>query len=45
MNFGHYPDTVAQVVAVEPDDTLRPVAASDVVNFAHAAAVIYYVST
>jgi ubiquinone/menaquinone biosynthesis C-methylase UbiE len=26
LNFGHYPDTVAQVVAVEPDDTLRAVA-------------------
>lgn len=25
-NFDHYPDTVAEVVAVEPDDTLRGVA-------------------
>ncbi|GHE65043.1 class I SAM-dependent methyltransferase [Streptomyces capitiformicae] len=25
-NFGHYPDTVTQVVALEPDDTLRSVA-------------------
>jgi ubiquinone/menaquinone biosynthesis C-methylase UbiE len=26
LNFGHYPDTVAEVVAVEPDDTLRKLA-------------------
>jgi ubiquinone/menaquinone biosynthesis C-methylase UbiE len=26
LNFGHYPDTVSRVVAVEPDDTLRAVA-------------------
>lgn len=26
MNFGHYPATVAEVVAVEPDDTLRALA-------------------
>jgi ubiquinone/menaquinone biosynthesis C-methylase UbiE len=26
LNFGHYPDTVAEVVAVEPDDTLRTMA-------------------
>lgn len=26
LNFGHYPDTVARVVAVEPDDTLRDLA-------------------
>jgi ubiquinone/menaquinone biosynthesis C-methylase UbiE len=26
MNFGHYPDTVAEVVAVEPDDHLRALA-------------------
>ena len=26
LNFGHYPDTVAEVVAVEPDDTLRTIA-------------------
>lgn len=26
MNFGHYPDTVAEVVAVEPEDTLRGLA-------------------
>ena len=26
LNFGHYPDTVAEVVAVEPDDTLRAMA-------------------
>ena len=26
MNFGHYPDTVEQVVAVEPDDHLRALA-------------------
>ncbi|MGW7167576.1 class I SAM-dependent methyltransferase [Streptomyces sp. NPDC054884] len=25
-NFGHYPDTVTEVVALEPDDTLRSVA-------------------
>ncbi|MFF4754370.1 class I SAM-dependent methyltransferase [Streptomyces sp. NPDC002514] len=25
-NFGHYPDTVTEVVAVEPDDTLRAIA-------------------
>jgi ubiquinone/menaquinone biosynthesis C-methylase UbiE len=26
LNFGHYPDTVTEVVAVEPDDTLRTMA-------------------
>lgn len=26
LNFGHYPDTVDEVVAVEPDDTLRAMA-------------------
>jgi ubiquinone/menaquinone biosynthesis C-methylase UbiE len=26
LNFGHYPDTVAEVLAVEPDDTLRALA-------------------
>jgi ubiquinone/menaquinone biosynthesis C-methylase UbiE len=26
LNFGHYPDTVDEVVAVEPDDTLRQLA-------------------
>jgi len=26
LNFDHYPDTVAEVVAVEPDDTLRAMA-------------------
>jgi hypothetical protein len=26
MNFRHYPDTVAEVVAVEPDETLRGLA-------------------
>lgn len=26
LNFGHYPDTVTEVVAVEPDDTLRAMA-------------------
>lgn len=26
MNFAHYPDTVTEVIAVEPDDTLRRLA-------------------
>jgi len=26
LNFAHYPHTVAEVVAVEPDDTLRRLA-------------------
>src|SRR5262249_9440351 len=26
LNFGHYPETVTEVVAVEPDDTLRKMA-------------------